>query len=129
MSQLNPQRIVDEGVIQLSKESSVQQVGIDLTLSKGVSIGHGESTNVDFQEKIFLPEDIFSTFTQRSSYSRRGIFMTTGVYDPGYNGSIGCTIYNMSGEPIQIGAKERVGQMLFFKADAASEYDGQWQNT
>lgn len=125
--QINPKEIVERGIIIPCEFTEVQQVGIDLTLSLGVEIKHGESVNVSFNEKVKLPIDVFSTFYQRSSFSRKGVFMTTGVYDPGYEGSIGCTIYNMSGQDLSIPANHRVGQMLFWKAEAAGEYKGQWQ--
>ena len=125
--QINPKEIIEKGILVPCAFTEVQQVGIDLTLSVGVEIKHGESVNVSFNETIKLPIDVFSTFYQRSSFSRKGVFMTTGVYDPGYEGSIGCTIYNMSGEDLSIPPDHRVGQMLFWKAEAAGEYKGQWQ--
>lgn len=128
MSQINPKEIRDRGIIVFAPETEIQQVGIDLTLEQGIHILHGMSVNINFQETIKLPADVYSTFVQRSSYSRKGIFMTTGVYDPGYEGSIGCTIYNMSGFELVVERGERVGQMLFFEAKSASTYDGQWQN-
>lgn len=129
MSQINPNIIIEKGIIEMSDTAEVQQVGIDLSLSENIMIPHGRSLNVSFKEKINLPQNIFSTFNIRSSFSRKGIFATTGIYDPGYVGSLGCTLYNISGSPIQLEEGERVGQMLFFIADAASSYSGQWQNT
>lgn len=126
--QINPNEIVDRGIVNLSKYSSIQQIGIDCSLSEIVEIDHGHSVNVDFNETINLPITMYADFKQRSSLSRRGIFVTTGYYDPGYSGSIGCTIYNLSGGPITIDVGERVGQLVCFKADTASTYNGQWQN-
>ena len=112
----------------MSEFSEVQQVGIDLTVSEQVELEHGMSMNVLFNEKIKLPIDMYALVYQRSSYSRKGIFTTTGVYDPGYEGSLGCTLYNMSGGKIVIEKNTRVAQIVCLKADAASAYNGQWQN-
>lgn len=125
--QVNPKQIVDTGVVIPCEFTQIQQVGIDLTLKHSVTLGHGCALNVEFNETIALPADMFATFHQRSSYSRKGIFVTTGVYDPGYKGSLGCTIYNMSGAEIYLNQNDRIGQLLVFKADPASSYNGQWQ--
>ena len=128
MSQINPKIIVEKEIIKMSEYAEIQQVGIDLSISEEVKIQVGESFNVLFNETIALPGNIYSIFNIRSSFSRKGIFATTGIYDPGYVGSLGCTLYNMSAEEITIPKNTRVGQMLFLIADAASKYDGQWQN-
>lgn len=124
--QINPNQIIAESVIELSQYSQVQQVGIDLTLSEDVVIAHGRGYNVLLNEKLHLPKDVFATFTHRSTYNRKCVLITGSIYDPGYEGQIGCTIYNLSGETIAIAKNERVGQMVFFEANAASEYKGQY---
>lgn len=128
MSQINPKQIVERGIVKLSKYSSIQQVGIDLSIAESITVKHGCSQNILLNETISLPKDIYGTFTQRSSYSRLGIFVTSGIYDAGYSGSLGCTVYNLSGSPITINIGERIGQLICYKADAASSYNGQWQN-
>ena len=125
--QINPQAILDENILKPCEYTKCQQVGIDLSTSEEVEIEHGKSVNILLNEEVYLPGDIFMIFQQRSTYSRMGVFITTGVYDPGFEGACGCTIYNLSGSTILIPANERIGQALFFKADAASTYDGKWQ--
>ncbi len=125
--QINPQEILDRKIVVAHECTQVQQVGIDLTISEDVVIFHGESLNVLFNETIKLPLNIFALIYQRSSLSRQGIFITTGVYDPNYEGSLGCTIYNMSGEKFAVPKDMRIAQILCFKADAAGAYNGQWQ--
>jgi len=127
--QINPKEIVERGIVKMSDFAEVQQVGIDLSIKEKVDIKQGQSVGVEFNETIELPDDVYSTFNIRSSFSRKGVFATTGIYDPGYVGSLGCTLYNLGDSPIRIEKNTRVGQMLFFKADAASSYNGQWQNT
>lgn len=128
MSQINPRQAIEQDIIQVGPFSEVQQVGIDLTISQSITIEHGRCFNVLFNETIALPKDVFATIHQRSSYSRKGVFITTGIYDPGYTGSLGCTIYNMSGGTINIEVNTRIAQIVCFEADAASEYNGQYQN-
>lgn len=125
-SQINPLQVVEMGVVKICEFSQVQQVGIDLTVSEDVVLKKGDCYNVILNETIALPGDIYATLQQRSSYSRKGVFVTSGVYDPGYQGSLGCTIYNF-GEEITIPKNTRILQILCFKADSASNYNGQWQ--
>lgn len=128
MSQLNPNFIVGREYILPCEHTKIQQVGIDLTLSEEVKLKHGESKNVLLNESVKLPGHIFATFTHRSTYNRQGVLITGSIYDPGYCGRVGCTIYNLSGADLEIDINERIGQMLFFQADTASLYDGQYQN-
>ena len=127
MSQINPKLIIKKKILKVRTHTKVQQVGIDLTLREPISIASGGSANVLLNEEVALPEDVFATFTHRSSYNRKGILITGSIYDPGYEGVVGCTIYNLSGLGIRISAGERIGQMVFFEADPASKYDGQYQ--
>jgi len=77
--------------------------------------------------EVHLPEDIFALFIHRSSFNRRGVLITGSVYDPCYEGVVGCTIYNLSGKSIIIPKNERIGQMIFYRANSASNYKGQYQ--
>lgn len=126
MSQINPQEILERGIVKGSEFSKVQQVGIDLSTSEEIHLKTGESKNILLNETIKLPIDMYAQFYQRSSYSRKGVFVTTGIYDPGYEGSLGCTVYNL-GPEILIPKNERIGQVLVYKASAAGAYNGQWQ--
>lgn len=126
--QINPQTVLDRGIISYCETTKVQQVGVDLSIGQGFTLEHGESKNINFRESIKLPNNMYALFFQRSSWSRKGVFATTGVYDPGYQGTLGCTIYNMSGSQVRFEEGDRIGQMICFLADAASSYNGQWQN-
>lgn len=126
MSQINPQRVLDEKIVIPCEFTKVQQIGIDLSIPGEITLKTGESINIYLNETIKLPIDMFATFHQRSTYSRKGVFVTTGIYDPAYEGSLGCTIYNL-GPIVTIPKNERIGQLVVFKADAASAYQGQYQ--
>jgi len=125
--QINPNEVLGMGVVNPSAYTQVQQVGIDLTVQEEVILAPKSFKNVLLNETIKLPISVYADFKQRSSYSRKGVFATTGIYDPGYEGSLGCSLYNMSDEEIVIPANERVGQLLCYQAHAASSYNGQFQ--
>lgn len=128
MCQINPKEIISKKILIPYEGCEIQQVGVDLAISEDVEILHGYSKNILLNAEVHLPEDIFALFIHRSSFNRRGVLITGSVYDPNYEGVVGCTIYNLSGEEIKIEKNTRIGQMLFFKADAASKYQGQWQS-
>jgi deoxycytidine triphosphate deaminase len=123
---INPDYIISQKILIPCSHTKVQQVGIDLTISEDIKLSHGSSYNVLLNEVVKLPKDIYSTFIHRSSYNRKGVLITGSIYDPGYTGVVGCTIYNLSGEELIIEKNQRIGQMVFFKADPASEYQGQY---
>ncbi len=125
--QINPQKIIDKKILIPCKFTQVQQVGIDLTISQNIKIKNKTFINVLLNEKVFLPKDIFATFIHRSSFNRKGVLITGSIYDPNYCGVVGCSIYNLSGKYLIIKKNERIGQMVFFKAQAASKYNGQYQ--
>lgn len=127
MCQINPKEIVEEGIVMLSKYSEVQQVGIDLSTAEPLTLTPKSCKNILLNERINLPDDIYATFQQRSSYSRKGVFCTTGIYDPGYQGALGCTVYNLSDEVVEIPLNTRIGQLVCHNADPASTYNGSYQ--
>lgn len=127
MCQINPKEIISKRILILYDGCEIQQVGIDLAISEDVKIKHGYSRNVLLNAEVHLPEDIFALFIHRSSFNRRGVLITGSVYDPCYEGVVGCTIYNLSGKSIIIPKNERIGQMIFYRANSASNYKGQYQ--
>ena len=117
----------------MSEFSKVQQVGIDVSLKlpnekDTLRLFPGNAYNVEINESVDLPAEVYSTLTIRSSFSRQGIFQSSGIYDPGFHGTCGLTLYNLSDHPIEIKANERIAQMVFFEADAASTYDGHYNH-
>ena len=134
--QINPKRVIDEGWLIKSIYTQVQQVGIDCTLAEEVILPPKSCKNVEFNEKFHLPLTVFATPGMiRSSYSRMGIFCSSGVYDPYYGGNsdqgapAGCTLYNMSDVEVTIKRNERILQFIFWEADAAAAYQGHYNNT
>lgn len=124
--QINPKEVLERNILVPCAHTKIAQVGIDLTISESVILPHGMSKNVLLNETLHLPEDVFATFTHRSTYNRQGVLITGSIYDPSYEGVAGCTIYNLSGKELVIERNTRIGQMLFFMAQAATQYDGQY---
>ena len=136
MSQINPNKAIQNGWFKPTEFSKVQQIGIDVSLKTGSLIEKSVlkllpscSYNVEINEGVDLPSNVYAELAIRSSWSRKGIFQSSGIYDPGFHGTCGLTLYNLSDKPIEIPVNERIAQMIFFEADSASTYDGHYNHT
>jgi len=124
---INPKTIVKRGILQGAEGEQVQQNGIDIRVENDVVIPPKSFQNIMCIESVFVPRDMAAFLQIRSSYSRRGIFCTSGAWDSGFQGRLGCSLYNLSDKPIIIPTGERIAQIIFHEADSAGMYNGQYQ--
>ena len=61
----------------------------------------------------------------RSTLNRNGVFITSGLYDSGYNGVMAGAMH-VRGGPVRIQKGTRVAQFLLFKAEALTLYNGSY---
>lgn len=83
----------------------------------------------DFQSnmRVTLPEDGVSAFLiGRSTLNRNGLFITSGWYDSAFDGQISGMLRTSQLQAV-IAKGARIGQIIFFKSDAAKAYNGQYQ--
>ena len=126
--QINPKQIIQRGILIPAKETEVAQNGIDCTVAETVLIKAKGFANVELQERVNIPSGVFATTNVRSSFSRKGIFTTTGVWDSGYNNGCGCSLYNLGDEDVIIASGTRVLQFIFWEGNESSMYDGHYNN-
>jgi len=128
MTQINPRTVCETGIItNVESVAQIQQVGIDVTLKNNLYLPPKSFANVELNEQ-FNMGDHFAIIIIRSSLSRKGIFLSSGLWDPGYKGPGGVSLYNMSEDTLTLPANFRIGQVVVFKADADSMYNGHYQN-
>lgn len=77
---------------------------------------------------VNLPEGVCSMLFVRSTFSRCGIQMSSGLYDSGYEGRIGATIMMRSSAPMHTSLGVRIGQIAFVEAATAKMYAGGWNH-
>lgn len=83
---------------------------------------------VDFLENIYVPGGYCAHLMTRSSLVRSGVDVMAGLYDSGFQGTLGCTIRIWSNVEIEWGAK--LCQVLFTKSVFNGKlYDGRYQNS
>lgn len=61
----------------------------------------------------------------RSTLNRNGVFITSGLYDSGYNGVMAGAMHVTTG-PMWLKRGTRVGQFLLFKSQALTTYSGDY---
>lgn len=126
---VNPKKILENGHILPAAGTKCQQCGVDVSLKHNINVKAHGFLNIEIAENISVPANAAAMLFVRSSLSRKGIFISSGVYDPGFSGASGCTIYNMGDEDLVMEAGDRIAQMVFFECDPASQYDGKYQGS
>lgn len=126
---INPKKILENGNIIPAAGTKCQQCGVDVTLKHYTRIEPHSFENIEIAEQVSVPANAAAMLFVRSSLSRKGIFISSGVYDPGFSGASGCTIYNMGNDAVEFDAGDRIAQMVFFECDPASQYDGKYQGS
>lgn len=81
--------------------------------------------SVMFAEWVKVPKNMCACIICRSSLNRCGSFITTGLYDSGFNNKIGAIL--RVARPIQIERGARIATIYFMTAAAMKQYTGQYQ--
>jgi deoxycytidine triphosphate deaminase len=74
---------------------------------------------------ITVGEDEAGWVITRSTLNRNGCFITSGLYDSGYNGVMAGALH-VNGGSMKVKKGTRVGQFLLFKSEALHKYDGDY---
>jgi dUTP pyrophosphatase len=141
-----------EGYFDFDKQ--LQQIGFDLSLSKILtpkkmeavvfkdakkiwldgSVEHDLSTptqqfrpySLVTAETVHLPPTITGICFPRSSLTRLGGDVGSGLIDPGFNGSLTFSLQSLLS--IQFEKGDRIAQVIFFEHEPTERYSGQYQN-
>ena len=83
------------------------------------------SYEVIMENEINVGSDEAGFVITRSTLNRNGCFLTSGLYDTGYNGVMAGVLHVGCGL-MRIKPGTRIGQYLNWKAEALSSYDGDY---
>ena len=72
---------------------------------------------------VNVPDGVACMLVARSTFTRNGLFLTSGLYDSGFAGHIGYVLHNRAGLA-KVGVGTRVGQIIFVESQNASSYAG-----
>lgn len=120
----------------------VYRIGIDLFELSNESKSHRKTTLIEPDEEDYFNlntgdyEVIFKNIIDvgegeagwvitRSTLNRNGLFLTSGLYDSGYQGVMAGCLHVGSG-PARIKKGTRIGQYLSFDAESLSRYNGSY---
>ena len=84
--------------------------------------GHYEVT---MENMIVVGENEAGWVITRSTLNRNGVFLTSGLYDTGYDGVMAGMMHVTCG-PMRIQKGTRIGQYLSFNAESLHKYDGDY---
>jgi dUTP pyrophosphatase len=87
----------------------------------------GQAYIFDCQETVAMPEDAMMIIKVRSTLMRMGVRLDTAIYDPGFCGSVGGGLFSIS-NAVTIAKAVPIGQAIWIKCEAASLYQGNYQN-
>ncbi len=88
----------------------------------------GEYYLVSTIEKVNLPLDIAATFIPRTTTFRSGLFLRTGIAQPGYQGKLTFGLKNEGPVEVKVEMGARFVFATFHWVDGGGErYRGQWQ--
>lgn len=138
-----PQDAVDKGWIVLSPYSKVQQSGIDVSIKmiRHIVWENGRlerwelvlpailNANSIYEftcyEYIKVPKNHIALLIVRSTWNRQGAFVTTGIYDNGFQNYIGGML--RTALPMRLDPNERIAQVIFMESRAVAQYGGRYQ--
>lgn len=83
------------------------------------------SYEITFQNIVTIAEGDAGFVITRSTLNRNGVFITSGLYDSGYEGVMAGALHVTSGR-FDVKRGTRLGQFLLFDAEALSMYDGSY---
>jgi len=109
--------------VKLPTRSDPASAGYDFYLPRGIILNSGQADLVFTDIKAYMPSDTVLLITIRSSLAKKGLILLNapGVVDASYvdnpnnEGNIGLLLYNLSKDPIELKAGDRVAQGIFFK--------------
>lgn len=78
-------------------------------------------------EKVNLPLDITATFIPRTTTFRSGLFLRTGLAQPGYQGKLTFGLKNEGPVAVEIELGARIVLAIFHQITGSTGYRGQWQ--
>lgn len=110
-------------------EKSIHEMGSSKRPYKKYSLGPGETIVIETKETLNVPSNIAGIGFPQSRLSSKGILMTNpGHIDPGYSGSLSCTIINMSKEPHIFLEGESIFSILWFELRSGAHADWSVRN-
>lgn len=118
------------GAAEFKLDSSTKPLAVELQLVDNCYLFKaGEQYSLDFIEDVSVPEDMAALIINRSTINRHVGVCNSGLFDPGYRSQGGCGAMFRPTIDVKIERGFRMAQIVFFRSEAASLYNGQYQDS
>lgn len=104
------------------KHRSTREISPDSEGYFNLPLGRYE---VVMENEIHVAEGEAGWVVTRSTLNRNGVYITSGLYDSGYNGVI-AGVMHVNVAPMTVKVGTRIAQFLLFEAEALHQYDGDY---
>lgn len=118
----SPSEITDQGV----KHADQRYVGYYDLNKLTWQLQAGQAYRFESTAVVNIPAKHAGWMISRSSLNRNGLFVVSGLFDSGFNGRIGGTLYCFNQAILQ--HNTRIAQFVLVKAQQRHLYNGQYQN-
>lgn len=116
-------------VIENFKEENLTPNGYDISVDEiySTNLQNGEIPEKTFFvistiEYFKFPNDIAGQIWIRTSWARKGVILSSGIIDAGFNGKLNLFAYNTTNK-IKIDKGSKFAQVIFIKLSSAAEKD------
>ena len=99
------------------------QPAVDIEGEPAWALINGSGYDFSSNFHVTLPEGIAAQLIVRSTLNRSGIFLTSGLYDSGFEGQV-AGVLRISNGDFKLAPNTRIGQIMFLKSDAGGMYSG-----
>lgn len=80
---------------------------------------------ITFMSEVEIGPDESGLIVTRSTLNRNGVFISSGLWDSGYRGTLGAALHNPVGRFV-VERGTRLAQLVIWKAKALHSYNGQY---
>jgi len=102
-------------------EFSVTSNGYDM-LTENFEISPREFKIVKSSERIKMPNNLVAIPFLRTTYAFKGLFLSGGIIDAGFQGHLKFALFNTSEDKITISESERIIHLIFLEMDGKAEF-------
>lgn len=117
---------IKPNVFTINEEEKIHRGSIPLPVNEEgyyqLDVGHYE---VVMENNITVGEGEAGWVITRSTLNRNGVFLTSGLYDSMYHGTMAAVMHVTTG-PMRIKPGTRIGQYLSFRAEMLHGYNGSY---
>lgn len=100
-------------LVRLPAQANSQDAGLDLYVSRAVTIEPGQFVDVPCALGVQLPPHSWAFLTGRSStFRKHGLLVINGIIDEGYRGELFAGVVNLGDKPVHVEMGQRLAQLI-----------------